>query len=151
NILGRSVNSMFGYVADGIFKTQEEVTNHASQPGKDIGRLRYKDLNGDGDINDLDQTYIGVSAPLYEYGVNVALEYKKFDFSAFFQGVFDRDVNNGIKQRTDFSSLWAGINYGERMLNAWTPDNPNATIPAATLVNDNNEGRMSTYFVENGA
>ncbi|HWK99840.1 MAG TPA: SusC/RagA family TonB-linked outer membrane protein, partial [Parapedobacter sp.] len=151
NILGRSVNSMFGYVTDGIFKTTEEVEAHANQPGKDIGRLRYKDLNNDGAINALDQAYIGVSTPRYDYGVNLAIEYGKFDFSAFFQGVFGREVNNTIKQRTDFASLWAGINYGERILNAWTPDNPSATIPAVTLVNSNNEGRLSTYFIENGA
>lgn len=151
NILGRSMHSIFGYVADGIFKTQEEVNAHADQPGKDIGRLRFKDLNGDGIINSLDQKYLGVSSPSYEYGTNLNISYKKFDLSLFFQGVFGREVNNVFKRRTDFTSLWAGINYGTRTLNAWSPNNPNSTIPAVTLVDNNNEGRLSSYYIDNGA
>ncbi|WP_439581227.1 SusC/RagA family TonB-linked outer membrane protein [Dyadobacter bucti] len=151
NILGRSMNSIFGYVTDGIFKNQEEVDQHAIQPGKGIGRLKYKDLNDDGTINTLDQRYLGISTPRYEYGINLNLSYKNFDFTAFFQGVFGREVNNVFKRRTDFSSLWAGINYGKRTLDAWSPDNPGSTIPAVTLVDNNNEGRLSTYFIENGA
>jgi len=150
NILGRSVNSLFGYVTDGIFKSQEEADQYADQPGKGIGRLRFKDLNNDGVINTLDQQYLGVSAPLYEYGLTLNLQYKKFDFNIFLQGVFGRQIYNSFKQRTDFASLWAGINYGQRILDAWSPDNADASIPAPTLVDNNNEGRMSTYFIENG-
>jgi hypothetical protein len=83
--------------------------------------------------------------------VNIKLDYKGFDASIFFQGVGKRDVNNTFKRRTDFASLWAGINYGKRILDAWTPDNTGSTIPAATLVDSNNEGRVSTYFIESGA
>lgn len=151
NILGRSMHSIFGYVADGIFKSQEEVDAHANQPGKGIGRLKFKDLNGDGSINSLDQKYLGVSSPTYEYGTNINLEYKNFDLRIFFQGIFGREVNNVFKRRTDFTSLWAGINYGTRTLGAWSPDNPNSTIPAVTLVDNNNEGRLSSYYIDNGA
>lgn len=151
NILGRSLHSIFGYVTDGIFKTEAEVEQHAVQPGKQIGRLRYVDLNNDGVINTLDQQYLGVSSPRLEYGFNFKFDYKNIDVSMFFQGVGTRDVNNSFKRRTDFASLWAGINYGERILDAWTPENPNASIPAATLVDSNNEGRLSTYFIESGA
>jgi len=138
-------------VTDGIFKTQEEVQQHAEQPGKKVGRLRYVDLNDDGVINTLDQRYLGVSSPRLEFGLNLNLDYKRFDVSLFFQGVGLRDVNNTFKRRTDFASLWAGINYGRRILDAWSEDNPNSTIPAATLVDSNNEGRLSTYFIESGA
>ncbi|MHB1921102.1 MAG: SusC/RagA family TonB-linked outer membrane protein, partial [Chitinophagaceae bacterium] len=55
------------------------------------------------------------------------------------------------KTYTDFSSLWVGTNWGARVLDAWTPQNPNSTIPALTLVDRNNEGRTSTYFIENGS
>lgn len=151
NILGRSLHSIFGYVTDGIFKSDDEVQQHAEQPGKKIGRLRYVDLNNDGVINALDQRYLGVSSPRLEYGFNFNFDYKRFDISLFFQGVGLRDVSNTFKRRTDFSSLWAGINYGKRILDGWTEDNPNSTIPAATLVDSNNEGRLSTYYIESGA
>lgn len=151
NILGRSMNSLFGYVADGIFKTQEEVDQHAEQPGKKIGRLKFKDLNGDKKIDLLDQDWLGTSTPKYEFGLNLNASYKNFDFNVFFQGVLGRTVYDDFKRYTDFSSLWAGTNWGERTLNAWSPDNPDSDIPAATLVDENNEGRYSSYFLSNGA
>ncbi|MCR8558842.1 TonB-dependent receptor [Mucilaginibacter sp. BJC16-A38] len=150
-ILGRSVNSIFGYVADGLFTTQAEVDNSAVQPGKALGRIRYKDLNNDGIINDKDRDYIGSFDPDFSYGLNTTLRYKDFDFTFFLQGVQGNDVYNTYKQLTDFTSLQPGANWGSRVLRAWTPQNPNSTIPALTLVDRNNEGRGSSYFVENGS
>jgi TonB-linked SusC/RagA family outer membrane protein len=151
NILNRSMNSLFGYVADGIFKTQEEVDQHATQPGKKIGRLRFKDLNHDGKIDLLDLDWLGTSTPKYEFGLNLNANYKNFDFNVFFQGVLGRTVYDSFKRYTDFSSLWAGTNWGERTLDAWSPDNPDSDIPASTLVDENDEGRYSSYFLSNGS
>ncbi|OOQ56746.1 SusC/RagA family TonB-linked outer membrane protein [Mucilaginibacter pedocola] len=150
-ILGRSVNSMFGYVADGIFQNQTEVDAAAAQPGKGVGRIRYKDLNGDNVINDKDRDYIGSGDPDFLYGFNANITYKNFDFSFFLQGVQGNDVNNTYKGLTDFSSLQPGANWGSRVLTAWTPQNTSSTIPALTTVDRNNEGRFSTYFIEKGS
>ncbi len=59
NIIGHSINMRAGYIADGIFKSQEEVDNHADQTGKGVGRIRYKDLDNNGVIDTKDQTWIG--------------------------------------------------------------------------------------------
>lgn len=150
-ILGRPINSFFGYVADGLFKTQDEVDKAPDQVGKGLGRIRYKDLNGDNVIDDKDRDYIGDNNPKFLYGLNVEFNYKNFDFSFFLQGVEGITVFNDYKTWTDFSSLWVGSNWGQRTLSAWTPQNPNSTIPALTLVNRNNEGRASTYFYEKGS
>lgn len=150
-ILGRPINSYFGYVADGLFQSQKEVDESADQVGKGLGRIRYKDLNSDGVIDDKDRDYLGDNNPKFLYGLNISLDYKNFDLSLFFQGVQGITVWNDYKTWTDFSSLWVGSNWGERTLDAWTPDNPNSTIPALTLVNRNNEGRTSTYFYEKGS
>jgi hypothetical protein len=149
--LGRSVNSIFGYVAEGLFTTQAEVNNSAVQPGKGLGRIRYADLNGDGVINNDDQEYIGNFDPKFCYGLNVNLKYKNWGLSFFFQGVQGNSVYNVYKSVTDFTSLDPGANWGTRVLDAWTPQNPNSTIPALTLVDNNDEGRGSSYFVENGS
>jgi TonB-linked SusC/RagA family outer membrane protein len=149
-ILGQSQNSIFGYVADGIFDSQEEVENHAEQQGAAPGRLRYKDLNGDGEITPLDQKYLGTSTPDYEFGLNMAASYKSFDLRIFFQGVYGVTVIDDRKAQTDFTSLWSGTNYGRRTLDAWTPQNKDSSIPALTLQDTNDEGRMSTYFAANG-
>src|SRR5690606_33686477 len=115
NILGRPINSMYGYVADGLFRTDDEVSNSATQPGKNLGRIRYKDLNNDGIINDDDRTWIGNPNPGFTYGFNLTLEYKNFDITTFWQGVGDIDVINQTKYQTDFWSVDdVGSNKGTR-------------------------------------
>ena len=150
-ILGESMHSHFGYVADGLFQTQQEVVEHAEQPGKGLGRIRYADLNGDGVINPLDQKFLGTSAPSFIYGLNLEADYENFDLRVFLQGVQGVVVYNSFKSRTDFTGLWAGTNYGTRTLDAWTPTNSDSTIPAVTLTDNNNEGRLSTYWLDNGS
>ena len=152
NILGRAYGSHFGYIADGLFTTQTEVDNSAVQPGKGLGRIRYRDINNDGVINDYDRTWIGVPIPKFTYGFNANISYKNFDLSFLLQGVGSVEVKNDAKYYTDFwSVVESSSNKGARLLNAWTPNNASSTIPAASLTDDNFEARFSTYFVENGA
>lgn len=150
-ILGHSQNALFGYVAEGLFDTQEEVENHAQQPGKGLGRIRYKDLDSDGAITPLDQKFIGVESPNFQYGINTNVSYKNFTLNLFLQGVQGIEVYNDRKIYTDFTSIWNGANYGSRTLNAWTPVNKDSPIPALTRSDDNDEDRPSTYFVEDGS
>ena len=154
NILGRPINSFYGYIADGLFRTEEEVRNHATQNGGEgLGRIRYRDLNNDGKIDDEDRTWIGSPHPDFMYGLNIELSYKNFDISAFFYGVQGIDVNTyAVKSETDFWSINdVRSNKGTRLLNAWSPFNLNSDIPAITALNANDEGRLSTYFIENGS
>jgi TonB-linked SusC/RagA family outer membrane protein len=152
NILGRPINSFYGYVADGLFKTQEEVDAHIEQQGKGLGRIRYRDLDQNGVINNMDRTWIGIPHPDFTYGFNISLKHKGFDFSAFLQGVSGVDVINDFKYNTDFWSVAeTGSNKGARLLDAWSPTNPHSDIPMITLVDNNWEGRFSTYFVESGS
>ena len=143
--------SIVGYVVDGLFQNHMEV--YASgQPNARVGGLKYADLNGDGRINQDDQTWIMNPVPAFSYGLNVAVSYKNFDLSMFWQGVADQDIYNNQKYQTDFWSITdAGSNKGNRMLNAWTSDNTDSSIPALTTNNTADEGRVSTYYVENGS
>ena len=153
NIIGHSINMRAGYIADGIFKSQEEVDNHADQTGKGVGRIRYKDLDNNGVIDTKDQTWIGNPNPDFTYGLNIYLEYKNFDLTMFWQGVQGVDIISDVKKKSDFwsASNVGFLNKGTRLLNAWSPTNPNSTIPALTRSDTNNEQRVSTYFVENGS
>lgn len=153
SIVGHPMGAQVGYVADGIFKSQEEIDNHAKQEGAGLGRIRYKDLNGDGVITEADQTWIYNPVPDYSYGLNVYLEYKNFDFTMFWQGVQGVDIISDLKKETD---IWAGLNIGflnkgARLLNAWNMNNQDSNIPALTLSDNNNEKRVSSYWVENGS
>ena len=156
SVIGNSKGALVGYVADGIFKTQEEIDNHAVQEGAGLGRIRYKDINKDGFITEDDQTWIFDPTPDFSWGLNIYLQYKDFDFTMFWQGVQGVDVNcHGYKARTDF---WANstvnvpyLNKGVRVLDAWSTANTGSDIPALTTADTNNEGRLSTYYIENGS
>ena len=153
SVIGHANGSQVGYVADGIFKSQEEIDNHATQEGAGIGRIRWRDLDGNGIINEKDQQWIYNPTPDFSYGLNIYLEYKNFDLTMFWQGVQGVDVISDLKKETD---LWSGLNIGflnkgKRVLDAWSPTNPNSTIPALSRSDTNNEKRVSTYFVENGS
>lgn len=143
--------SRVGYVCTGLFQTKEEVMASGQENAR-LGGLKYADLNGDGVINSNDQTWIMNPVPDLSAGLNFDCSYKGVDLQLFFQGVFGSQIYNDQKFQTDFWSLTdAGSNKGNRMLEAWTPDNSSATIPALTTDNVGDEGRQSTYFVEKGS
>ena len=153
SVIGHPMGAQVGYVADGIFKSQEEIDNHATQEGAGLGRIRWKDLTGDGKITEADQTWIYNPVPDFTYGFNIYLEYKNFDFTAFFQGVQGVDIISDLKKETD---IWAGLNVGflnkgKRLLDAWSATNPDSNVPALSLSDNNNEKRVSSYWVENGS
>ena len=153
SVIGHPMGAQVGYVFDGIFKSQDEIDNHATQEGADLGRMRWKDLNNDGKITEADQTWIYNPVPDFTYGFNIYLEYKNFDLTMFWQGVQGVDIISDLKKETD---IWAGLNIGflnkgQRLLNAWSMTNQNSNIPALSLSDNNNEKRVSSYWVENGS
>ena len=154
SVIGHAIGSQVGYIADGIFKSQEEIDNHAIQEGAGLGRIRYRDINGDGVITEADQDWIYSPVPAVAFGANFYFEYKGFDLTIFFQGEGGRQViTKDYKEQTD---LWSGVNVanlnkGTRVLDAWSLTNPNSDIPALSTNNNNNETRVSTYFVEDGS
>jgi len=153
SVVGHPMGAQVGYVYDGLFKSQEDIYNHAEQNGAGLGRIRWKDLNEDGVINEKDQKWIYSPVPDFTWGLNIYLEYKNLDFTMFWQGVQGVDVISDLKRETD---LWAGLNItnlnkGRRLLDAWSPNNPSSNIPAVSTMDNNNEKRVSSYFVEDGS
>ena len=153
SVVGHALGSQVGYVYDGIFKSQTEIDNHATQNGAGLGRIRWKDLNNDGVINEKDQQWIYNPVPDFTWGLNIYLQYKNFDLTMFWQGVQGVDVISDLKKETD---LWSGLNIsnlnkGRRLLDAWSPTNMDSNIPSISTMDNNNEKRVSSYFVENGS
>ena len=148
----RPFGSIVGYVFDGLFQSQEEVLAYGQDNAR-VGGMKYADLNGDGKITADDQTWIFNPVPDLSFGLNVELSYKNFDFQMFWQGVLGQDVYNNQKFQNDFWSVTdAGSNKGVRVLDAWLPNvNASSTIPMLTTNNKGDEGRASSYFVENGS
>ena len=151
-IEGEPMGVYYGYVADGIFQNEDQVSNHAIQEGKGVGRIIYRDINGDGEVNEADRCIIGDPNPDFGMGLTLTANYKNWSFSTFFSGEFGFDIYNGTRKQLEFMTYGnLYTNRGIDVLDAWTPENAGSSIPALTTVDDNNETRMSTYFVEDGS
>lgn len=151
-IPGQPMGVYYGYVCDGIFQDNAEVANHATQTGAAPGRLIYRDLNGDGVINDEDRCIIGDPNPDLSMGINLAFRYKAFTLDMFFSGDFGYDIINHMKRQLYSMSYGSLISNRSRdVLHCWSETNTGSDIPAVSLTDDNNESRFSSYYVENGS
>lgn len=143
--VGEPVGNFLGYINDGIFQTDEEVMASA-QPNARPGDRRFVDFNNDGLINALDRRVMGNAQPLFYGGFNNALSYKNVDLSFFFQYVYGNEIyNTNIATLENLTGLQ---NQRSTVLNRWTPDNRNTTIPRAT--NTKPDGEAHDYYVEDG-
>ncbi|MDB5263025.1 MAG: TonB-dependent receptor [Adhaeribacter sp.] len=149
SIIGQSQLAVFGYKTSGIFQNQAEVDAHATQTGKDVGRIRYVDLNNDGVINASDRDWIGTLLPSLEYGLRIDVAYKNFDLSVFGSGVAGKTGFDPARQFNSF--LTVNQNNGPGVLGAWTPQNSSSNTPMLSLVNKNDEFRTSDFFMVNGS
>ena len=147
SIIGHSQFEIFGYKTDGLFQSQADIDSHATQVASRLGGIKYIDINGDGVINSNDRTFIGSTLPKLEYGINISLAYKNFDFSVFGSGVSGRIGldpyifwNNAVQGRD---------NAGPGTLNAWTPTNTNTDVPSLSLIN--NDSQASDYLYRNNS
>jgi TonB-linked SusC/RagA family outer membrane protein len=133
-IKGRPVGEFYGYVNGGIYKTQDEVDKSAHMQGAAPGSRIFKDLNGDGVINDLDRTVIGNPNPDFIFGFNNSFSYKGFDLTFLIQG----SVGGQAYNLSDYLQRRLG-NLSEAANDYWTPTNPNAkyTAPGDVIGIDN--------------
>ncbi|MFN3755690.1 MAG: SusC/RagA family TonB-linked outer membrane protein [Flavobacterium sp.] len=139
-IVGQSIGVMYGYVFDGIHQI-------GNTDGGEPGRMRYKDLNGDGIIDDQnDRTIIGDSNPLHTGGFGNNFTYKNFNLSFFWQWSYGNDVFNEAILRTNGFQPFMNITR-DYYVNAWTPENASNTAPAFGRI----EPVASSYFVEDAS
>ncbi len=153
--VGQPLASFFGRVADGIYRSEAEVAAGPDQgfpnDAAGVGRLRYRDLNGDNVINDDDRDFIGNPHPDFTLGLNLNANYKNWDFSAFFSGQVGNDIYNFDRIYTDFGTFPDG-SRSTRVLNSFNPTtNPNGNAPALSFAVLNSETNPNSFFVEDGS
>ena len=131
---GNPDGALFGLVADGFFNSVEEIEQSPVIGGFDIipGDVKYKDLNGDGVVNQYDQTMIAFDKPLSYYGATLGFNFHGIDFNVLFQGVYNRDLYLGDNVlMAGFQGF--GQSYGQaytHMIDRWTPETKEtATFP----------------------
>ncbi|HLQ11972.1 MAG TPA: SusC/RagA family TonB-linked outer membrane protein [Steroidobacteraceae bacterium] len=145
-VLGRSLNSLFGYVGDGIFQSAAEVAA-LNQPGAYVGGLRILDVNGDGKIDASDRVFYGTSDPKYIFGVNFDVNYKDWAINMAWQGVNGGLVDNSLKHY-QFTTENPGSNWATGVFNTWSPTNTGSPNPAP---HDGYGTLPDTYFWESGS
>jgi TonB-linked SusC/RagA family outer membrane protein len=150
---GNWTNRAFGYVSDGMFASQAEIDNHPvdqDQVGNSTllpGDIKYKDINGDGVITNLDQDVIGYGAtPNINFGLNLGATYKDFSFSALFQGATNVNMNFAGAARGPYQNN-NSVPYDYQLKHRFVYDavtdsntNPDALFPMVSSdgVNTNN-------------
>lgn len=153
--VGYPVAAFYGYVTDGIFQTQEEVEMHAVQTiGSDAytstqpGDIRFKDLNGDGVINEEDRTILGSPTPTWTFSMNNRFEFYGVDIEIFLQGAAGNKIYNG--NRATLEAMSVAQNQLTTTLDRWRPENPSQTMPRAVFSDPNKNNRTSDRFLEPG-
>ena len=94
--VGAEVGRFYGYVYEGIARTQADLDDHAKQTGAQIGDCLYKDVNGDGQINQDDRVVLGSGLPKVNFGISARLEYKQFDLAISTFGALNYHVSDDI-------------------------------------------------------
>ncbi|GAP71512.1 TonB dependent receptor [Candidatus Symbiothrix dinenymphae] len=166
SMIGQPVSQKFGYVAERLFVDDYEVLNSPSQNFNDTrplmgGDIKYKDLDGDGQITELDMVPIGFpSEPQIIYGFGLSSGYKGLDFSFFFQGLGQRSfwidaATTAPFLDTDDNSATISKNallqaYAD---NHWSEDNRNlfALWPRLSDQRVENNVQTSTWFMRDGS
>lgn len=157
---GRTMGEYWGFIAEGLFQSEEEIAHSAVYGPTLPGDIKLKDINGDGKIT-LDQDMVPVgrsSTPEMMFGLNFAADWKGLDFSMLLQGAALFDVN--------LCGVYSGVGYDNTFYTkpfycdgntpyylvekSWRPDNTNADYPRLGIVTRDNGGKMSSWWVENG-
>ncbi|MCD7899679.1 MAG: hypothetical protein LUH22_07345 [Bacteroides sp.] len=149
---GTNVNARWGFIADGLFTSQEEIEDHATQFGTlNIGDIKYRDLNGDGVIDNYDKTVIGRGdVPRIYYGFGADLQIGDFAVSALFQGTAQADRCLSGSSINPFSDTEGRDNAFSNITNRWsedTPTNQNVFYPRLYVGSHNtNNYQQSTWW-----
>ena len=158
NSRGQSVGRLMGYVAEGLFQSQEEIDNSPVQElgSYTVGDIKYKDLNNDGVINAYDRTYIGYARdPEIMYGFGITLAYKGFDLSLNFTGAAHTSIFFDTESMWPFQLDYPGYNvlheYYDNRFIPGAHDNSRAKYPVVHNGTSSNNYQTSTLYMRDAS
>ncbi len=159
---GQELGAMLGWVADGLYQSEEEIDNSPWPWGQRprVGDIKYVDLSGNGIVDYEDKAFTGRSnRPKLTAGLNLSLSWRNFDFATLITGAAMFDISltgtyyNGMDDNTIFTETFKEGGNSPVFLveNAWREDNPNGTYPRLTVnAPTNNNGLASTFWFRDG-
>jgi TonB-linked SusC/RagA family outer membrane protein len=144
---GLPIGYFFGYVANGIYQTKEEIKQSAVSKIGDVkpGDIKYKDVNGDGFITTEDRTIIGNPTPDFTYGASLSINYKGFDISTDVMGVYGNEIFRNWNRAT-----FAQFNYPSYRKDRWNGVGTSNWEPILSTARSNNY-LVSSYYIEDGS
>ncbi|MFB9076705.1 SusC/RagA family TonB-linked outer membrane protein [Flavobacterium procerum] len=155
--VGSPVGAFYGYQTDGLFQSNDEAKAYvnsngtAYQPNAVAGDMKFKDVNGDGVINNSDRVVLGSPFPKATYSLNANFRYKGFDMNIFLNAVTGNSVFNAVKH-TGLNASFPGYNLLADSKDAWSPTNTDTDIPVLSSTdNNNNFGRISDFYIEDAS
>lgn len=148
NLEGYAISSYYGYVADGLFRSEEELKKGPLRTGiEKVGDIRYKDFTDDGKITAADRKIIGNKMPKWTGGFNFSVGYKNFELSGLLQGAFDaKRYYNGEASYAFFNSASCLNKHWDR----WSEENPNGNFPRLSLQSQTNNA-FSTFWLQDAS
>ena len=149
NQVGSPIGSFYGYIADGFFRDAADVTAHATQDGAAPGRIKFRDVNGDGAINLDDRAIIGNPHPKFTMGLDLGARRGNFDVSATIFGTYGNDIFENQMEFYVFREFEANV-LKDLVANSWTPTNQNAKYPRLD-VSDLFSRAISSFYVKDGS
>ena len=148
---GFPIGYFYGLIADGIYQSYADIlaspVNTINGGGVKPGDLKYRDLDGNGIIDDKDRTNIGNPTPDFTYGFNLAFKYKAFDLGIDFAGSYGGEIYRVWGTSEQKNSVY---NYPKYYTEAWTTAGSSNWVPivnSSHLVNR----APSTYGIEDGS
>jgi len=147
--VGHPIGSFYGYEIDGVYKSEgDALKDPVSQAIKDKGYFKYKDQNGDMVIDDKDKVYLGSAIPWLISGLDMGINFKKFDISLSIAGQYGNKILNAKRMNRD---VFSDGNYDEDFYqNRWTSSNKSSEYPSAEAYNSSFIQQANDFFVENG-
>ncbi len=148
--VGYPIGSFWGYKIDGVYESDKEaIKDPVSQTIKEAGFFKYKDLDGNQQINDNDRTYLGAPIPWLILGFNTSVNWRNFDFAM----LLNAQVGNKILNRKRMNrSVFPDGNYDlDFYNNRWTKDNRSDKYPSADAYGTNFVQQANEFFVEDGS
>jgi len=150
--VGYPINALYGYIAEGIFQSANEVSKSPVQSNRTAaGDLKYKDIDGDGKITTADKQYLGNYFPKVTFGTTLSGSWKGFDLSILLQGAA------GIKTYIDLGKL-GQVSSGagkptSALLDNWTLENTSAALPRlwSSYTQNDPSGTPSSFWVKDGS